>query len=63
MSDYIPNQTRVKFNGGGPSNGRPGTIQDRKLCPSTKTWDYVIAWDNGGKVLLPPELFDVIEEN
>ena len=60
--DYIPDGTKIKFRGGSLSNGRPGTITGRKLCPSTKTWDYIIRWDNGGDVLLPPEMFDVVED-
>lgn len=59
--DYLEDGTRVEWNGAGPSYGRPGTIQRRRLCPATKTWEYVIRWDNGGEVLLPPEMFNVIE--
>ena len=58
--DYLANGTKVKFSGGGPGNGRPGTIIDRKWCPAPPGhWEYVIRWDNGGDLLLSPDMFDV----
>jgi len=58
--DYLEDGTKVKWNGTGPSEGRPGTIAGRKFCPGTKSWEYIIKWDNGGQVLLPPEMFNVV---
>lgn len=51
---------KVKFNGGGPSNGRPGKIIEIKVCPQTKELEYVIRWNDGGKSLLPEDMFEVI---
>lgn len=60
--DYLEDGTRVAWNGEGPSYGRPGIIIGRKFCQGTKSWDYIIKWENGGQVLLPPEMFDVKED-
>jgi hypothetical protein len=45
VSDFLPDGTKVKWNGSGPSQGRPGTIIRRKFCPGNKCWEYVIRLD------------------
>jgi len=47
---------RVYFNcPGSPSDGRPGTVKDKKTWPCG-TMHYCVIWDNGGEVWVEKSL-------